>query len=115
MFLLWVEVGIAVFVKDGFVRPFVGDYLVVILMYYFFASFLSASIYQIAGGVLVFAYLIETLQYFHFIRWMGWEKQTLLRIILGSSFHWGDIIAYTLGILSIIIYSKKTLKHGIFR
>lgn len=53
------EVCIALFVKDKFVRPYVGDVLVVILMYCFVKSFFKWNVNTVALGVLAFAFLIE--------------------------------------------------------
>lgn len=107
--LLFIEVLIAVFVNDSFIRPFVGDFLAVILLYYLFSSFYEISPIKTALIVLFIAYLIEWLQYIHFIELMGWGDRKLLKIILGSSFDWGDILAYTLGIGAVLFFHKKNL------
>jgi len=60
--LFVIEVLIAVFVRDAFVRPYVGDYLVVILIYCAVRTVLKASVWKVAVGVLLFSFLIETLQ-----------------------------------------------------
>ena len=62
--LFLIEVLIALFIHDNFIRPFVGDVLVVILIYCFIKSFLNSPVVITAIAVLLFAYLIEVLQYF---------------------------------------------------
>src|SRR4051812_22461106 len=77
------EVAIAMFVHDRFIRPYFGDFLVVILIYCFLKSFIGTPQLQkntnppivhrtpyivnlkLALSVLAFAYLVEVLQYFH--------------------------------------------------
>ena len=102
------ETLIALFVHDSFVRPFFGDFLVVILMYSFFRIYTS-NIIKTAFFCLSIAYFIEMLQYFKFIEITGLIKYTVLAIVIGNSFAWGAILAYTLGILAILIFEYSFL------
>lgn len=102
LLLFSTEVLIALFMQDRFVRPYVGDFLVVILLYCFFRSFLKTSVLTLALAVLLFAYVLETAQYFHLVTRLGFQNHNVLRIVIGSSFEWGDLLAYTLGILMVI-------------
>ncbi|WP_205780558.1 ribosomal maturation YjgA family protein [Mucilaginibacter limnophilus] len=110
MALLITEIIIAAFVNDSFIRPYFGDFLVVIFIYCTVKSFINIPWLPAVIGVLIFAYLVETLQYLHFIRWIGLEKLTLARVILGSSFAWTDIVAYTLGVICISCVEVKRYK-----
>ena len=111
IFLLLVEVLIALFINDTFVRPYIGDLLVVVLLYCFLRTFINLPALAIALMALLFAYFIETLQYVDFISSSGLQNSRLARILLGNSFDWGDMLAYTLGIISVIaierIFEKK--------
>jgi len=49
------------------------------------------------------------LQYCHFLRFAGLEKYKIIAIVLGSSFDWRDIFAYTLGIFAVFLFDKETL------
>ena len=104
-----IEVLIALYVHDAFVRPFVGDYLVVFLMYCAVFTFWDTHFLNASVTVLMFSYLIETLQYLHFVRYMGWEKHRLIAVVLGTDFSWYDMIAYTLGFLTILIVEYRRL------
>ena len=95
IFLFIVEVLIALFVRDKFVRPYFGDFIVVILIYCFIMSFLRITVIRSAFAVLLFAYFIEVLQYFRLIKWLGLENSRAANIILGSSFSWVDMLVYT--------------------
>jgi hypothetical protein len=106
------EVLIAVFVHDQFVRPFVGDYLVVILIYCFFRAFIKASIWQIAIFTLLFSYAIETLQYFNLVGMLGLQHSRIANIIIGNSFAWEDIVAYTLGVITVIAIEKMVSRKA---
>ncbi|WP_421795260.1 DUF2809 domain-containing protein [Haliscomenobacter sp.] len=101
------EVLIALFVHDQFIRPYIGDFLVVILIYCFVKSFLNTPVVPTALGVLVFAYTVELLQYFRIVEVLGLQHSRAARIIIGSSFEWQDILAYTLGILMVILIEKR--------
>lgn len=105
--LFIVEVLIALYVHDSIIRPYVGDYLVVILIYCFVKAFIKASPLKVAIGVLLFAYLIEFLQYFNFLERVGWENNKMAKIVLGHGFEWIDLLMYTLGISTVLLLSKK--------
>lgn len=96
--LFGVEVIIDLYVRDALIRPFGGDFLVVILLYCFIKSFLNSPVRPTALVTLLIAYTIEILQYFHFIYWLGLGNSGIARAILGTNFQWGDILAYTLGV-----------------
>jgi hypothetical protein len=101
------EVLIALYLHDPFIRPYVGDFLVVILIYCAVRSVWQAPAKKVAFGVLIFSYLIETLQYFDFVKMIGLQHSKVARIVIGTSFAWEDIIAYTLGILVVILVDRK--------
>jgi hypothetical protein len=100
--LFLTEVLIALFLNDDFIRPYVGDYLVVILIYCFCMSFVSVPVWKPALATLLFSYLIETLQYFNLVAMLGLQKSRLANIVIGNSFAWADLVAYTLGIFTVI-------------
>lgn len=101
--LFLVEVFIALFVKDRFIRPYAGDFLVVILIYCFIRSFFNVSIIKTAIGVLLFAFTIEGLQYINFVKMLGWQNSKLAYVVLGNSFSWMDMITYVLGIGFVLV------------
>ena len=59
-----------------------------------------------ALSVLLLSYSIEILQYFHIVNIPGLQDIQIARIIIGTSFAWMDLIAYTLGI-GIVLYLEK--------
>lgn len=91
--LLITEIYIGVFVKDDFVRPYMGDFLVVILIYTFVRAFFKYSIINTAVGVLLFSFLVEILQYFNIVDVLGLGSSPLARTIIGTTFVWEDFIA----------------------
>lgn len=109
--LFAIEVCIALFFKDEIIRPFVGDVLVVVLIYCFLRMFLNFSTWKTAFGVFLFACLIEILQYFNYVKLLGFENNRIMRIILGTTFVWSDFIAYFAGFLLIVAVEKVVSKN----
>ncbi|MFT6749250.1 MAG: hypothetical protein ACI9XR_001929 [Flavobacterium sp.] len=62
--LFLIEVGIAIFVKDSFISPYFGDFLVVILVYCFVKIFLKTPKYTVAVSSFLFCCLVEFIQIF---------------------------------------------------
>lgn len=104
--LFLTEVSIALFVKDKIIRPFIGDVLVVILIFCFFRTFLQMNVFKTAFGVLIFAFSIEILQYFDFVKLIGMENNRIISTALGTTFEWLDFIAYFIGFLLIIFFER---------
>lgn len=107
--LFLIEVFIGVFIRDRFIRPFIGDLLVVILIYCFIKSFWKIRPNVAIGSVFIFACIIEGLQYLNIIDMLGIRQHKLLVIILGSSFDWHDIIAYAVGSAIVILWENKSI------
>jgi hypothetical protein len=101
------ELLIALYVHDNIIRPYIGDLLVVILIYCFVKSFFNFSAKNTAIGVLIFAYATEIMQYFHVVNLLGLQHSRIARIIIGTSFSWEDILVYTAGIIIVLLIERK--------
>jgi hypothetical protein len=112
MFIFLLEALIALYVHDDFIRPYVGDFLVVILIYCFLKSFWDVSYIIVAVSTLLFSYIIEFSQYLKLINLPGIQDSKAANLILGSSFSWIDMIAYSMGIgLVFLIESLRLLSR----
>ena len=98
IFLFIVELYIGFYVRDNFIRPYGGDFLVVILIYAMLRSFWKAKRKTIALVVLIFAYSVEIAQYFKVVELLNLTENRSAEIIIGTSFSWEDMLAYTLGV-----------------
>ena len=107
MVIFLAEILIALFVNDRIIRPYGGDFLVVIMLYCLIRSFTLWPVNLTALLVLIFAYGLEVLQYFNYVDMLGLGSFPIARIVLGTTFQWGDMLAYTLGILFVMIVEKK--------
>ncbi len=108
--LFLTEITIAMYVHDEFIRPYFGDFLVVILLYCFVKSFIKFSVLVATNIVLIFSFGIEIAQYFNMVEKLGLQYSKIARVVLGNSFAWMDLLAYVLGILTIISIETFHLK-----
>ena len=106
--LLAVEIYIGMYVRDAFIRPYVGDFLVVILLYCLVKSFWNIRPLKAALGVLLFSFVVEGLQYFKLVELLGLQDYPLARIIIGTTFVWEDLLAYALGIGLVLMVEMKS-------
>ena len=104
--LFMIEVLIALYVKDAIIRPYGGDFLVVILLYYLVRTFWNGAPFLVAIGVLLFAYTVEILQYFKIVDLLGLTGNRLAEIVIGTGFSWWDMVAYTLGVIVVYFIDK---------
>ncbi len=104
--LFVIEIVIAKFAHDKIIRPYVGDFLVVILIYCLVKAFFNTPVFATAIAVLLFSYAVETAQYFKIVNMLGLQNSRLAKIIIGSSFEWADLVVYTAGILVVVVTEK---------
>ena len=99
LFLLGVEIAIATYLKTGFIRAYLGDLLVVILLYCLLMSTLKPSVKRGLILTLAIAFAIELLQLINLTRFFPQEYKPLATLVLGSHFSWLDLLMYVLGIV----------------
>ena len=92
-----IEVCIALFVRDSFIRPYGGDVLVTLLICCFLRIFLPHSVKLLPLYVFLFALAVEIGQYFDFVALLGLGDSRFFRILLGSTFSWADLVCYAAG------------------
>ncbi|MET3536548.1 ribosomal maturation YjgA family protein [Chryseobacterium limigenitum] len=102
-----VEVLIATKLKNiFFVRAYLGDVIVVILLYTFVKSFFIINNQKLILGILAFSCLIEFAQYFNIAEKLGFREGSLMYIVIGNSFSWIDILCYVAGCLLLFLFVK---------
>lgn len=110
--LFCIEVFIAAFLHDRFIRPYVGDFLAVIFLYCLVKSVAPLPVGPTVVGVLLVAYALEALQYVHLLAHLGLQHARLAALVLGSHFEWIDMAAYTLGAGLIWVAEKTRVLHN---
>ncbi len=100
-------VVIALFVRDSFIRPTFGDVLVVVWLYYSLASLFSMPVNWLVSLVVLIAFAVELGQLLQVAVWLGIESSSPLAVILGATFDWKDLLAYSIGGLLCCWIEKK--------
>ncbi len=97
LLLLGIEVLIALFVHDRFVRPYLGDVLVVWVIYAFLRTLWPTGLPWLPAGVTLFAVSVEVGQAFGLVDRLGLGHIRFFRVLLGSVFDWADLLCYLAG------------------
>nr|WP_262904354.1 DUF2809 domain-containing protein [Christiangramia sediminis] len=92
------ETFIAMYVKDDFIRPYLGDFLVVILLYCFLMAISKISVLKGLFVVLLFSFAVEFFQLINIVKVLQYQPPKMVMIVLGSSFSVWDLLAYSLGL-----------------
>lgn len=102
-----VEVLIATVLKDQFfIRAYLGDVIVVMLLYALVKSFFITNNTKLILGIFVFSCLIEFAQFFKIANKLGFPEGSLMYIVVGNSFSWIDILCYGVGCLILYLLVK---------
>ncbi len=98
--LLVVEILIALFVHDKFIRPYIGDVLVVFVVYSAIRVVIPRKVKYLSVYVFLFATFVELIQLID----IGIDNNKFLSILLGSTFDWIDILCYGVGCIILLIF-----------
>lgn len=108
-----IEIYIGIFVKDKVIRPYIGDILVIPLIYSFLNIFFKNNYKKYITAIVIFAIFIEILQFYNLVKMLGINNK-VLKIVIGSTFDFKDIICYVLGgIISYVIINLSKMKSPI--
>jgi hypothetical protein len=99
LILFAIEVLIALFVRDAFIRPYVGDVLAVILVYCALRAVTRLGVAPAIAITLAIALAIEFAQLLHLLDVLGLRSNRIAATLLGGSFDWLDLAAYAAGTL----------------
>ena len=102
LILFIVEVLIALFKRDGIVRPYVGDVLAVALVYAGLRAVTPLRLVPALAVTLAVAFAIEFAQLFGLLGAMGLGDNGLARVVLGGVFDPMDLVAYVSGAVLIV-------------
>ena len=108
--LLGVEVGIALFVNDAFVRPYVGDMLVTLLLCCLCRVIVPTNVRLLPVYVFIFAATVEIGQYFDLVALLGLADNRIISIALGRTFSWMDLVCYAVGCAAAFALDQTIIK-----
>ena len=103
--ILVAEIYIAVCVKGGFVRHYLGDVLAVILLYALARAIFSVTPSNLPLKIFAFAAALEIAQYFGVVQILGIENK-ILKIMIGGTFDLADLLCYAAGCILAGVYEK---------
>ena len=103
--ILVTEIAIAIFHFHKWIRGFVGDLLVIPLLYCFVRIVSRLSVKSATILVMCIAFTSEILQLFHLDKLLN-IKQEWIIILIGNTFDAFDLIAFALGIIPIYLIEK---------
>lgn len=95
--LFAIEVLIALFVRDDFVRPYLGDVLAVALVYCGLRAVTPLGVRAALFATLAIAFAIEIAQALQLLATLGLADNAVARVVLGGTFDWADLAAYLAG------------------
>ena len=106
------EICIALFVRDNFVRPYLGDVLAVALVHCAARVIWPAKPRFLALYVFLFACFVELAQHIRLLELLGLGHVAWLRVAAGGTFDWVDIACYGVGCAAVALleYLCKTRK-----
>ena len=111
--LFLTEVCIALFVHDNFLRPYMGDALVTILLCCLCRIVVPDGVPALPLYVFVFAALVEAAQYVDVVKLLGLDDNAVISTIVGRTFSWADLICYAAGCLA--FWSVETAVCAVLR
>ncbi len=111
--LLLTEIIIALFIKDNFIRPYIGDLLVTVLICSFCRIFIPKKVAALPIYVFAFSIIVEFAQHIDIVKILGLQNIRFLSILIGRSFSMVDILCYALGCLVFFIIDKFLIKKYI--
>ena len=104
--LLATEIVIALFVNDAFVRPYVGDMLVTLLLCCLCRVIIPDNDRLLPVYVFIFAAAVEIGQYFDLVALLGLADNRIISIALGRTFSWMDIVCYAVGCVAAFLLDQ---------
>lgn len=104
--LFALEAFIALRVRDRFVRPYLGDVMVVWVVYCFVRAVRPRGWKRLPLYVFWFAVLVEWLQFLNLSDLPVFAANPVARVVLGSVFDWADILCYGTGCLILALAER---------
>jgi hypothetical protein len=100
----------------SWIRAYLGDVLVVVLLYAAARSVLRVNDYVLLLAVFVFACCIEFAQYFRLAERLGFVRGDVMYTVIGNTFSWGDIACYAVGCAAtaLVVFCRNALVSAQF-
>lgn len=109
--LLCIEIFIAVYIHDDIIRPYIGDIIVIPVLYSLIRIFIPEKCRFLPLYIFMFSIFTEFMQYIKIMDILHIENQ-ILRTITGTSFSYIDIVCYFIGSIIITIWEIISIKNS---
>jgi hypothetical protein len=93
-------------VHDDFIRPYIGDVLIVCVIYCAIRAIFPNKIKMLPIWVFLFAVLVEFMQYIGIVNILGLNENAFFRVLMGSVFDWKDVICYGIGCILLAVHES---------
>lgn len=104
--LFLIEVAIALWVRDRWIRPFGGDVLAVMLVYCGLRAVTRLTVVPAAILAVAVGFAVEAGQALNMVDRIGLGGSSVARTVLGTSFTWEDLVAYALGGAIVVLIER---------
>lgn len=101
-----IEVAIALWVRDAWVRPFGGDVLAVILVYCGLRAVTRLDVVPAALIAVAVGFVVEAGQALHLADRLGLGDNPVARVVLGTAASVEDLIAYSVGGVILVLIER---------
>lgn len=104
--LFLIEVAIALWVRDQWLRPIGGDVLAVMLVYCGLRAVTRLSVVPAAILAVAVGFAVEAGQALNMVDRLGLGGNPVARTVLGTSFAWEDLAAYVSGGMIVLLIER---------
>ena len=101
-----IEVAIALWVRDRFIRPYLGDVLAVLLVYFALRAVTALRVFPAVLNAFGVGVAVELAQWLRLSDHLGLAEGSAARVALGSHFDFHDILCYAAGAAIILIVER---------
>ena len=108
--ILLLEILIALFLKDGFIRAYGGDVLVTALICAGVRTIFPRGVQLLALWVFLFATAVEIAQHFDIVSLLGLSHIRFFRILIGTTFSVADLFCYLAGCVIFLLFDIFIIK-----
>ncbi len=110
MILVLLEVVIALYVRDSFIRPYGGDIIVIGVLYALVRIIFPDGMALLPLYLFLLACLVEVGQAIDYVSLLGLGDIGFFKVLMGTAFSWIDIICYLAGSVICFAIQRVTVK-----
>ena len=109
--LLLTEIMIALFINDRFIRPYVGDILVTVLICCLIRIVSPTGLQGLPCYVFLFSAAVELGQYFDIVKLLELEDNRIISTLIGRTFSFPDLLCYAVGCVLFAGFQSMLTKY----